>query len=329
MDCFHNYGTCTYTAFEHPTRAVVYAPSSQIGQRQRRRQQQLVTPADQHWTAPKRDRGCLPSSRNRATEIPSRQVFPSPSPIIADWPIPDLRSTDDCANNRMEALSEIKNKSATEDDAADRPAATIVGSYGITCEEISRNWPDHEELTMGIAESSSPGVCEGCFDFGAVEGVLLISTDQSLLDERVAELDMEDRRERDDYDYDEGFDEYGQKKDGEEDSREQPVLTGDTREAEPAEVAPEGQKAMAARSLKFRLLSRGQENGEGETDYIPCPGEIKFSDDKFTTFTGEMDICFLGCVEIVGERVSDAGAGGDWNAYTEHAYEEARVGRWR
>lgn len=237
----------------------------------------------------------------------------------------------------MATKSKDKGGATADDSAAHGSSPTIVGGYAITCEEISSNWPDDvEELTLSIAELlNSPGVYQGSFEFGIAEGVLLLSNDEALLDERVALFAEEEERDRyDEEEYDDEDDEELDDEDADVNSasKTQPGLNSGKPDATQAQVVPKDKESEAAKAVpnsKFHLLSRGQENGEGETYYTPCPGHIDFTDDTYTRFTGTMDICFIGRVDIVGERVSDVGGGGDWNTYTEAAYEEARVGRWR
>ena len=56
-----------------------------------------------------------------------------------------------------------------------------TGSYIVDCEEIQRNWSaEAENITLGIGRTYEEVVFLACFDFGVVEGVMLISADEAL-----------------------------------------------------------------------------------------------------------------------------------------------------
>jgi hypothetical protein len=78
-----------------------------------------------------------------------------------------------------------------------------VGSYIVDCQEIERNWPDLvDDLSLNIHDTDEPGVFQACFDFGILEGVMIIGKDSAMVEQYCSQADDDDD--------DEGYlDEYG------------------------------------------------------------------------------------------------------------------------
>lgn len=164
-----------------------------------------------------------------------------------------------------------------------------AGGYAITCKAISEEWPHVEKdgLGLDISESSTPGVYEASFDFGVLQGVMVLSADEQLLEAHIEKLEDEDEDE-------------------DEDDSEAPV--------------PVGKKPPTAGSgLTFQLQWRGV-SSDMKKYGGPSEGEVKFTSKTFKKFSGTIDLAFVGdSVETKGERVTDESYGdaSEWNDYGE------------
>ncbi|OWP04507.1 hypothetical protein B2J93_1366 [Marssonina coronariae] len=67
-----------------------------------------------------------------------------------------------------------------------------VGSY-ITCQEIEEQWPEQgEDLGLDIRQTKEAGVFEASFDFGILEEVMILGTDEKTVEQYCSQLDRWD-----------------------------------------------------------------------------------------------------------------------------------------
>ena len=204
-----------------------------------------------------------------------------------------------------------------------------IGQYMVDCEEIEGGWPDlADDMTLDIGITSEPGIYQASFDFGVIQGVMYLSADEGDLDAFCAEQEelYYDDDEENGYDTDSSEDE-----DNEE---EEPVTpaSGSKRKAA-AGKQPATKKAKTAGNPRtFFLRLKCSETGEGEIFSTPEKGTIKFDSSKLSSFTGRADMPCVGQGVVFTARKISAvppTLGDSWEAYSEAAYERARVGRWR
>jgi hypothetical protein len=158
-------------------------------------------------------------------------------------------------------------------------------------------------MTLDIHETETPGIFGGDFDFGVLEGVLILSNDKDALVEYCAHLDSEDESESDEFDTDEF--ETGESTSDEDlpaptAKRQMPKPSGPPRKkARTGSVAP-------TKTFYFRW--RGRETGEGEIMSTERElGTLVFGDTKLAAFNGKVDMAFVGCgVPFRGRKVSDS-----------------------
>jgi hypothetical protein len=85
---------------------------------------------------------------------------------------------------------------------------TPVGAYIVDCEALERGWPDIADgLNLDIHLTDTPGVFKAEFDFGALEGVMIICSENSTLDEYYAQADRDDESDWNDSTDEEGSEE--------------------------------------------------------------------------------------------------------------------------
>ncbi|ROV95995.1 hypothetical protein VMCG_08020 [Cytospora schulzeri] len=210
---------------------------------------------------------------------------------------------------------------ADQTTKASTKTSSIVGGYAITCEAISGEWPDKgEDFDLNISESSTPGIYEASFDFGILEGAMVLCSDEAVLEEYVDKLEAD------------GYNGYDDDVDEDHDEDETTVTGGKRKAANTARGRPAKKvKKAASPGLKFHILWRGRDTSEGEVQFEPKHGTIKFTNKNYTKFIGEIDLPFVGeDVEFTGEKISNQSNGGrsSWNDYSEAEYERANTNRW-
>lgn len=272
----------------------------------------------QDGLTPKRGRGRPPKAKSQGAEMPASATTEKAKSTKAG-----SRPTTTKTAPKPRGRPRKSNTGAAKEAIQ---GSSIVGGYSITCKAISEEWPDQDDhFGLDISESSTFGVFEGSFDFGILEGAMVLSSDEGLLDAHVDKLEAD---EGDEYGYDDEED------DGDEDEDE-PTVSGGKRKATSTargQPAKKVKKASPGSALRFHILWRGRDTSEGEIHSGPGHGAIKFTNKNYTKLTGEIDLPHAGeGVEITGERVTDQSNAGDsssWNDYSEAAYERANVSRW-
>ncbi|KAI1419720.1 hypothetical protein F5Y12DRAFT_205347 [Xylaria sp. FL1777] len=199
-------------------------------------------------------------------------------------------------------------------------AYSPVGTYIVDCQEIEGQWPDQaDDLSLDIQATDEPGIYEASFDFGILEGVMIIGRDEMAVKQYCSQLDSES--------------------DDEEDSSEDEKESGSKRKHAAAAPKSRGRgrppkkaKASASsQSQKYHLKLRCAETVESMIYHEPSDGTITFQDKNMASFTGEASFPCVGTsVPFTARKTSDAvhGQGNSWSDYSEAAYERARVGRW-
>lgn len=196
------------------------------------------------------------------------------------------------------AANKVSQKKVGTKSGSGASTATIIGGYAISCKAIKEEWPDQgDDLALDINNSNTPGVFEASFDFGILEGAMVLSKSETLLEEHIEKLEEEDS-----------------------DSSDEDSPGRDN----PKKVASKG---LSANNLEFHLQWRGRSLSD-DTEYSgPYYGSIKFTSKTFKKFSGTVDLAFVGgSVEIKGEKVTDEATGdaSDWNDYGEPRYEESK-----
>lgn len=289
--------------------------------------QQADDDAQQGSATPKRGRGRPPKTKNEAVAASTVKAkstkVASEAPAIAAKTAPRPRGRPRKSETGT-ASAKAKKETAK---APTKAYSTIVGGYAVACEAISGEWPDKgEDFDLDIFESSTPGVYEGSFDFGILEGAMVLSSDETLLDKYVEKLDTNE---------DDGYSDEDEDGDDEDDDDEdEPTVTGKKRKV--TKTPARGRTAKKVKKapspgLGFHILWRGRDTSEGEVHFKPGQGMIKFTNKHYTKFAGKVDLPSVGKdVEFTGEKVTDRpnARGSSWNKYSEAEYERANTSRW-
>ncbi|KAL0931166.1 AT hook motif family protein [Colletotrichum truncatum] len=230
------------------------------------------------------------------------------------------------ANKKGAAL---KNKPAPPFDIGQ-----CKGSYVMKCNAVMHGFDvsPKQPLTLNITVGKD-GLLIAAYDFGMIEGTMILSLSEEKLDS-VVELDSapEDR---------------------EEDSDEYPDYSSDDEEHRPGQKTLKETAALkkrAAGSLSGQRLAkrskrmtpslsrrvyyrlRGRETGEGEILYETSSGHLDFLDAEGKQFAGlAYEFPYIGKnVEFRGSKVSDVPLKKPepWGSFSEQAYEYANVARW-
>ncbi|RAL07330.1 uncharacterized protein BO97DRAFT_446930 [Aspergillus homomorphus CBS 101889] len=212
-----------------------------------------------------------------------------------------------------------------------RKVVSPVGSYIVDSAEIEREWPDlAKDLCLDIHETEKPGTFEAEFDFGVLEGVMIVCADQAALEQyssradRAYEKYWADEEKVDDNDYENISD----LDDADEDKRPR---AGSKRKAPAPQHRGGSKKHKAASVLAYRLKMRSCETGESEINYHSENGTIEFKDGRYASFVAKANMWFVGRgVKFTARKVSDtpSSRGKEWASYSERQSETERVNRW-
>jgi hypothetical protein len=196
-----------------------------------------------------------------------------------------------------------------------------VGQYIVDCEEIEQGY-EVTDLTLAIRATRTSGLYQASFDFGIIEGVMMLSADESML-APYAEKYGDDSDIEDDYGEDEDEDE-------EEDVKFAGGSTKRKATAKPAGGRPL-KKAKTGKPRIYFVRLKSRDTGTGEINTEANEGKITFNAPTLSGFTGEAKIGCIGLKVIFTARKVSAVAPDSWDSwdnYSEAAYEYARVSRW-
>lgn len=182
-----------------------------------------------------------------------------------------------------------------EAQAKGKKACSPVGKYIVDCAEIENGFPGIGDLTLDLCESGEPGIFEAHFNFGPIEGIMILSHEKSALHQHC--LDLEKDSCYGDDDEDEGEDEDNGEEDG-----DQPAAGSKRKATRGGGGLPKKAKSSSAQPLQFFMKMRGRETGEGQIMMgDAAEGVIKFDNSrysKYARFSGVVDM------EYVADNVS-------------------------
>ncbi|GAP87531.1 putative AT hook motif family protein [Rosellinia necatrix] len=204
-----------------------------------------------------------------------------------------------------------------------RKAYSPVGTYIVDCDAIEEEWPNlADDMSLDIHATDQPGIYEACFDFGVIEGVMVIGADETAVETYCSQLDRESDDEEDTSEDSSGDEKKPASK------RKYTSTTAKGRgHGRPSKKA----KGSSSQSRKYYLKSRSSDKEEGMIYYEPEAGSITFQGENMASFTGEASFpCVGASVSFTARKTSDQDDGPEtsWSDLSEAAYERARVGRW-
>lgn len=235
------------------------------------------------------------------------------------------------ATMHKEHLASIKKQNSKSGKQQPAP----VGEYIVDCDEIEGQWPDQvgDGLSLNIFATDNPDFYQADFDFGIIEGIMLLGSNKRALEQYVALKESKGFRE----DYDSEGEEL-KDDDNDDDDEEQNAATGSKRKGGNPTAGtkrPHGRPAKkvktAGKPAKYFVRLKSMETEEGVISPDAESGSIKFNGSDFSSFTGKVDLSFVGTgVPFTARKVSGTTSSRrkSWSEYSSAAYERARVGRW-
>lgn len=218
-------------------------------------------------------------------------------------------------------------------------AASPIGQYIVDCEEIEGNWDElADDMTLAIHATSTAGIYQANFNLGIIDGIMMLSSDEGILNEFCA---RQEHDEDSDHDVDFDSDDEDEDEDGcqDENADEKAALgskrkagtvtKGKTTSGRPSKKA---KATGAGKAGKYFLRLRSRDSGTGEINPTPEKGTIKFNGPNLSSFTGEASLSSIGERVVFTARKISAVPPKSWDSwgnYSEAAYERARVSRWR
>ncbi|KAL8294537.1 hypothetical protein RB600_000462 [Gaeumannomyces tritici] len=162
---------------------------------------------------------------------------------------------------------------ATQVNSSTPSAASIAGVYEVMSDTLRAGWPDVTgDMWLRVAPArDAAGVYVASFDFGVLEGLMLIGTDRDAIRACSRALDGGPPGRRCRRGVYQGPDLF---------------LRRRGREEEEEGVKP-------AVPVRYMLYWRGVETGKGEVDCGDFWGELKFVNAGLGRFVGEMEIGFV------------------------------------
>ena len=225
-----------------------------------------------------------------------------------------------------------------------------VGKYIIDCDSIEGQWSNlADNMTLSIHHILTPfkdpeygretyveGVWKATFDFGVIQGFMILGADEGLLDKYCGELESGYGNDVD----------YVHLDEDEEDDKTAVVTTGSKRKAPPAGGGGKGggrpskvaKTTTSTRTTKtvttYHLRMKFRETGEGQIFSKIHKGSMTFRGKEVVSFSGKADMGFVGgSADVVfsGRKVSPTPAQSfdKWANYSAAACERACVSRWR
>lgn len=248
------------------------------------------------------------------------------------YPVEEVRRLQDEEDERenereKEHMDYLNSRSQRSEDV------NPVGSYIVDSEAIERGFPNMaDDLSLDIHRTDTPGVFKADFDFGVLEGVMIICSEKFALDEYCARASGDDES-----DWNDSMDEEGSEEEThDEDSvpAKENFKLGAKRNppASKPMSRPKRHKAGQGQPRKYLLKLKCREMGEGMIYSQASNGTINFKDKNFASFEGVADFPGVGQgVSFFARKISDfpSTSGNDWNDYSERQYEMERVNRWR
>ncbi|KAK4034726.1 putative AT hook motif family protein [Parachaetomium inaequale] len=225
-------------------------------------------------------------------------------------------------------------------NAQRRPSPTApVGQYMVDCQEIESKWSDRAQgMILAIHPTHKRDIYQASFDFGVIEGIMMLGSDESILDEFCAQ-EEHDNGNWSDYYSDKEDDE--KEDDNQDEGADEETAVGSKRKATAiastakATSARPRKKAKAAgpvnpREYFVRLKSRDN-TGTGEVHPTAEKGTITFNGPSLSSFTGKVDMAIGRGVSFTARKISavptvPSEACDSWASYSEAACERARVG---
>ncbi|KAI5927093.1 hypothetical protein F4810DRAFT_429907 [Camillea tinctor] len=218
----------------------------------------------------------------------------------------------------------------TLDGKPDDTDYSIVGSYTIDCPSINEEWDERDEMVLSIQKAQRGGIFEAGFRFRLLEGVMILSTNRALLVAHRNTLDKTKTKEKD-WDWNYLQDPAPTQEDGEEGQDNDAQAGAGAKRRASGAAGTRGKKRKSSgpqvNPRRFWLMWQGFETGEGQmqSDHMDNTGCIEFSDDRFTSFRGEMNLKFVsGEHKFSGRKLSDQPTPGltmGWDKFENENYE--------
>ncbi|KAJ5706677.1 hypothetical protein N7488_006478 [Penicillium malachiteum] len=173
---------------------------------------------------------------------------------------------------------------------------TPVGSYIFKIEPLKSLMRDKEEAFMEIYETDTPGLYQADFDFGIMNGIMMMSSDKGALEEFGGEVSSGDSS-GDELDSTIPANQVSWSSKGKEKKK---------RSEKGARQGQKQKKASEHHPLRYFFKHRCCEEHESAAFFIPRPGHVQFDDGRFCTFTGQI-LLPLSDKEIsfTGYKISD------------------------
>lgn len=286
-------------------------------------------------------------SRIDASEPPASPETREPSE--SDDNPAETRETSDSDVNKADIREQERAaKHATYIARSSDSERSLVGTYVVDCERIEQGWAHIDErqpfdMKLSIRTTPLPAIYQATFDFGILEGVMMLSADPLMLsffsEQEVTNLGAAEQ----DPAGKEG-DEEGRASDIGSDSdgagrlgpggKRKAVRSGTPRPPKAARTcrtdAGYGGSLSTSEAALFHLCMRSTDKGSGQINPRPDPGTVT-ADAGFEVLVGTADMDCVGHgVPFRARKISDSAEASTarWEDYGWAAYEYSCAARW-
>lgn len=174
---------------------------------------------------------------------------------------------------------------------------SLVGTYIVDCKQIEKGWDNTDNLELVITTTSLPGIYQATFDFGILEGVMMLCADEYVLS-YFSEKEFPPRNSPSSLPVENG-DEEG------DDVRPTGSKRKSSREDTRPSKAPKISSSASSTATTLHLCMRSRDTGSGEINWGPDLGTVVPNSD-FTVLTGMADmVCVGDNVPFRARKISD------------------------
>lgn len=208
---------------------------------------------------------------------------------------------------------------------------SIVGAYVVDCEQLEKGWDNTDYLRLSIMTTPLPGIYQAAFNFGILEGIMMLSADEHALsffsEKEIEEIAGDDDRLRPEL-------ATGPEQEPSQTEEENTHEDSAGRKRKAVDDTSRPAKVMKTEDgftpLVLHLCMRSRDTGSGQINPNPELGVITFNEQQ-TEFKGTVDIDPVGRdVSLRARKISDTAEKpkARWEDYGHAAYEYARIARW-
>lgn len=191
-----------------------------------------------------------------------------------------------------------------------RASPSIIGKYIVDCETLEKGYDNTDNLELTIANTPLPGIYQATFDFGILEGVMMLSADEYMLsyfsekEFPPATSGTSGAAPASEVGFDSADEEEVPKARPAAGPKRKSNHENTSRPRKAAKAANGSSGSSGSKPTKLHLCMRSRDNGSGEINPDPYHGTIIANAD-FTVLMAKANIVCVGDTSFRARKVSD------------------------